>query len=198
MKSRRDTTRSDVCTARPATNSSAARAANRTCCSVPSRMTSDSAASTASRMRRERSVLGHSFSSRSRLISGAAAVRRSSRKCEGSTARFPVKDPPSVLYAAIKILRRSFTWRFSRSRRCCTACVTSNRMPTAIKVMTARPTAVESNACHELKSRPRNRRLPSFDLSDQLKIRILSSQLIPIVQTRALHAHDQSQPGYFI
>ena len=55
MKLRSETTSSCVCTGRPATSSRAARSANRTCSSVPSKIMSDRTASTKSRMRRARS-----------------------------------------------------------------------------------------------------------------------------------------------
>ncbi|KAG1434693.1 hypothetical protein G6F57_021471 [Rhizopus arrhizus] len=97
MKSRSDTTSSAVCTGRPATRSAAALAASRTCSSVPSRMMSDSAASAASRMRRARSPLGQSGSASPPACGSPAACRFTSRRCRGSTARLPVKDPPSVL-----------------------------------------------------------------------------------------------------
>ncbi len=54
-KARSETTSSCTWTGRPATSSRAARSARRTCSSVPSRMMSDRAASTASRIRRRRS-----------------------------------------------------------------------------------------------------------------------------------------------
>ncbi len=74
MKFRNDTTSSAVCTVRPAARSEAAVAASRTCSSVPSRMMSDSAASTASRMRRDRSELD----CRSSLdFTGSASGRKS-------------------------------------------------------------------------------------------------------------------------
>src|ERR1700744_2159286 len=37
--------------------------------------------------------------------------------------------------------------------------MTNSRMPTAIKLINAKPRAVDSRACHELKSRPRNKYL---------------------------------------
>ena len=77
--------------------SAAALAASRTCSSVPSRMMSDSAASAASRMRRARSPLGQSGSASPPGCGSPAACRFTSRRCRGSTARLPVKDPPSVL-----------------------------------------------------------------------------------------------------
>jgi len=77
MKSRRDTTSSWVCTTLPVASSCAALAASRTCSSVPSRMMSDKAASTASRTRRARSEPGESATLRSNgaveAVDGASA-----------------------------------------------------------------------------------------------------------------------------
>ena len=131
---------------RPAAISVAACAASCTCASVPSRITSDSAASTASRTRRARSEPPAAG-----MASGVAW--RSSRRWRGSTASVPVNDPPSVLYAAISVFRRSLICRFSRSRRCCTVCITRSRTPTATTETSTRPSRVETRVCQELKSR---------------------------------------------
>ncbi len=78
MKVRSDTTSSWVWRSLPVASSCAARAASRTCSSVPSRMMSDKAASTASRTRRARSEPGESATLRSEgtieAIAGAAAT----------------------------------------------------------------------------------------------------------------------------
>ena len=117
MKLRNDTTRSCRCTWRPATSSAAAFAARRTCSSVPSRMMSDRAASTASRMRRARSLpdsgIGTPLAgavSGARLAEGSVfspLCRFRSRKCVGSTARLPVTShrascTPRSAYAAAR------------------------------------------------------------------------------------------------
>jgi hypothetical protein len=115
-------------------------------------MMSDSAASTASRMRRERSVLMNSAAG---SVAVAAGARCMSRRCVGSTDRSPVNEPPRVLYAAISVRNRSLICRFSRSRRCCTVCMSNKRTPTPSKVMTARPSSVDNTPCHELKSKLR-------------------------------------------
>jgi len=84
MNVRSETTISAVSTARPAARSVAALTASRTCSSVPSRMTSDSAASTASRTRRRRSAPGVSAGGVSLDAVSAAAV--SSAPARSSTA----------------------------------------------------------------------------------------------------------------
>ncbi|TPG52003.1 hypothetical protein EAH76_14830 [Sphingomonas glacialis] len=99
---RSDTTSSCVWTGWPATSSRTALSASRTCSSVPSRMMSDSAASTASRMRRVRSDRAAPSALRSNAAIGSSATppcsrRRTSRRWAGSTVRSPVNDPPRTL-----------------------------------------------------------------------------------------------------
>lgn len=94
MKLRRLTTSSAVWIGRPAARSAAACPASRQCSSVPSSRMSASAASTASRMRRERSELVMALSGGA-SAAGWARSRRS-RRWVGSTVSCPVNEPPSV------------------------------------------------------------------------------------------------------
>ncbi|AVO50043.1 hypothetical protein C6568_12875 [Melaminivora suipulveris] len=100
MKLRSETTSAAVSTRRPATMSPAACTASATCSAVPSRITSESAACTASRVRRRRSDVGWAVSPASPAScpdSVVACRARNLRMCQGSTERSPVNEPPSVL-----------------------------------------------------------------------------------------------------